>query len=171
MYSTDILENEHAPYYKTYISKSGSVSLIDGLQNSLVTAKSFYKTLPIDKLEYRYAEGKWTVKEIMQHIIDTERIFTYRALRFSRNDETALPGFEENDYAPVSKANNRTMTDILSEYQIVRQGTLSLFKSFDQDMLMRKGMASGSEMSVRAIGFVVLGHEAHHIQVIKERYL
>ena len=133
--------------------------------------EAFLNAIPKDKLEYRYAEGKWTVKEIIQHIIDTERIFAYRALRVARNDKTALPGFEENDYALTGNANARTLESLLAEYKAVRQATIALFNSFSDDMLKHIGTASNSPISARAIGFIIIGHEAHHCNVIKERYL
>jgi uncharacterized damage-inducible protein DinB len=125
----------------------------------------------MDKFDYRYAEGKWTIKEIIQHIIDTERIFSYRALRISRNDKTPLPGFEENDYVDNTDANKRGLQELLTELSAVRHATLLLFKSFSEEQLARIGIASENEISVRAIGFIIIGHQKHHQKVFEERYL
>jgi uncharacterized damage-inducible protein DinB len=125
----------------------------------------------MDKFDYRYAEGKWTIKDIIQHVIDTERIFAYRALRISRNDITPLPGFEENDYVENTKANERGIQDLLAEFSAVRYATLFLFKSFSEEQLKRIGTASGTAISVRAIGFIIIGHQKHHQNVFQERYL
>jgi CO dehydrogenase/acetyl-CoA synthase gamma subunit (corrinoid Fe-S protein) len=117
-----------------------------------------------------YAPGKWTVKDILQHIIDTERILAYRALRFARNDKTALNGFEENDFALNTTANKRTVDDLMSEWQTVRKTSKALFQSFDEEMLQRNGLASNNEISVLALGYVIIGHPIHHYQVLEERY-
>ncbi|EMQ95102.1 hypothetical protein D778_00099 [Xanthomarina gelatinilytica] len=171
LYVTDLPETEYVQFYANYIKLAGKKDLISGLTASFKETLSFFESIPNDKLEYRYQDGKWTVKDILQHIIDTERIFAYRALRFARQDETVLPGFEENQYAVTAHANKRTKEDLLEEYQTVRQATICLFKSFCKDMFLQIGKASGANMSVRAVGFVTIGHEKHHCQVIKSRYL
>ncbi|MEO8210661.1 MAG: DinB family protein [bacterium] len=118
-----------------------------------------------------YAPGKWTVKDILQHLIDTERIFNYRALRFARNDNTILPGFEQDDYAKVSNANKRSLDELLNELEAVRRASIILFESFDDEMLLREGICFDKNISVLAIGFVIAGHTLHHVNVIKEKYL
>ena len=125
----------------------------------------------MDKFDYRYADGKWTIKDIIQHIIDAERIFAYRALRFARSDTTALPSFDENTYVEEAQANKRSIQDLLTELLIVRQATLALFKTFSEEQLLKKGTASNNPMSVRALGFVIIGHQNHHQRVFLERYL
>lgn len=127
--------------------------------------------MPIEKQNYRYAEGKWTPKDILLHLVDAERIFAYRALRIARNDKTALPGFEENDYVIEAKAEERSMSSLLEEYSEVRKATISLFLNFGEEVLKRLGEASNCSVSVRAIGYIILGHEKHHVDVIFERYL
>ncbi|MFA9195618.1 DinB family protein [Flavobacterium sp. FBOR7N2.3] len=171
MKATDIPENEYSVFNATYIKASGDENLYEDLEISLHDFIRFVQDIPMDKFDYRYAEGKWTIKEIIQHIIDTERIFSYRALRISRNDKTPLPGFEENDYALNTNANDRHLQSLLTELSIVRQSTLSLFKSFSEEQLKRIGIASNHEISVRAIGFIIIGHQKHHQKVYKERYL
>jgi len=163
--------NEYADFYGTYIQALENVHLIEELEISIHELIRFVQNIPMDKFDYRYAEGKWTIKEILQHLIDCERIFSYRALRFSRNDKTPLPGFEENDYVKNTDAVNRSIQDLLTEMAVVRQATLSLFKSFSPEQLLLKGVASGNEISVRAIGFIITGHQKHHQRIFQERYL
>jgi len=145
--------------------------LLKHLKDNFIATKELILSLSQGKLNYRYAENKWTIKEVMVHIIDDERIYAYRALRFARNDKTELPGFEENDYAPASKAGKRKIKSILREYSALRKSTEQLFRSFDEDMMMRSGIASNNPMSVRALLYVILGHQKHHLGIIKERYL
>jgi uncharacterized damage-inducible protein DinB len=171
MTANDVSINEYNPFYQTYINKAQNVDLKRGLRQSFETVIEFLNTIPEDKLEYHYADGKWTIKEVIQHIIDAERIFAYRALRIARQDQTPLPGFEENDYVPASFANDRSRAELLSDYKAVREATISLFDSFTDAMLLQIGTASDSPISVRALGFITIGHENHHCQVIKERYL
>ena len=128
-------------------------------------------TLSKEQLFYRYEEGKWSVKDIFCHLIDCERIYNYRALCIARGDKTALPGFEENDYAKAANADARQLSDIIAEYKSVRTSSIELFKSFDDEILHRIGIANNSPRSVRAIGYSLAGHEIHHLNVIKERYL
>ncbi|WP_104733692.1 DinB family protein [Hanstruepera ponticola] len=167
----DLNTNEYHPYYKNYIDLAIGNELIGGLQASLNKTVTFLESIPDNKLEYRYADGKWTIKEIIQHLIDAEVVFAYRALRFARNDKTELPGFDENFYAEMSSANKKTKADLLSSYRALRLFTINLFNSFDSQTLQNIGTASNSKMSVRALGFVIIGHETHHCKVIKERYL
>lgn len=163
--------NEYSEYYGYYISLNASDNLILNLENQLQITYDFFKSIPVDKLEYQYEVGKWTPKDILQHIIDSERIFAYRALRFARFDTINLPGYEENDYADVANANNRTIEDLIEEYKIVKQATIHLFKSFSEKMLLNIGQANDAPASVRAIGYIISGHEIHHINIIKVRYL
>ncbi|MFK7782922.1 DinB family protein [Psychroserpens sp.] len=163
--------NEYIPYYQNYISKAGELDLIDGLKQNKNEILSFLESLSEDTYNYAYAEGKWTIKEVIQHIIDTERIFTFRALSFARKEKIALPGYEQDDYAITSYANRRTKQELLNEYKTLRIATVALFESFSNEMLLQIGNASNNEISVRAIGFILIGHENHHCQIIKERYL
>ena len=162
---------EYSDYFQYYINLNPTDDLIEGLENQLEITQNFFKNLPTEKLEYRYEVGKWTPKDILQHLIDTERVFSYRALRFARFDETALPGYEENHYAAHANANSRSMDDLLNEHKLVRFSTISLFKTFSEDMLKSIGTASNANNSVRSIGYVIAGHEIHHINIIQERYL
>ena len=163
--------SEYSEFNATYIKAAGNVDMIEELEISRHDFIRFVQNIPMDKFDYRYAEGKWTIKDIIQHIIDTERIFAYRALRISRNDKTPLPGFEENDYVDNTNANDRNLQGLLTEMAVVRQATLSLFKSFSEEQLKRTGTASNTSISVRAIAFIVIGHQKHHQRVFQERYL
>jgi uncharacterized damage-inducible protein DinB len=163
--------DEYAPHYETYISKVQTDDLIGALENGRSELISFIRSIPAEKLEYRYQEGKWTIKEIIIHLMDAERIFTYRVLRFSRNDRTALSGFDENEYVPESNASARSLQSLIDEYSALRQSTIELFRNITDEMSLRTGIANGKEISVRALGYVIPGHEIHHAGVIKERYL
>ncbi len=172
MKPSDLKPEEFAGHFATYINQvSSEYTLTEELEISVHRLIKFVQNIPLDKFDYRYAEGKWTIKDIIQHLIDAERIFAYRALRFARNDKTALPGFEENDYVDEAHANQRSIQDLLTELLIVRQATLSLFKSFSGEELLHIGTASNNPMSVRALGFVIIGHQNHHQRIFQERYL
>ena len=165
-------DDEYVPYVKRYIELLPDDGLIlDHLQTNLETTRAFLLSLPQDRLLYRYAEGKWTIKEIVQHLSDDERIYAYRALRFARNDFTELPGFEQNDYARFAGANERQLDDLLNELGTVRAATLSLYDGLGEETMRRKGIASGNVMSVRAIAYHIAGHELRHLNIIRERYL
>lgn len=171
MNSNQLPVNEYSKFNATYIKAIENIELFDELEISLHDFIKFVQNIPLDKFDYRYAEGKWTIKDIIQHIIDTERIFSYRALRISRNDKTPLPGFEENDYVENTDANTRSIQELLTEFSAVRHSNLLLFKSFSEDQLARMGIASENEISVRALGFLMIGHQKHHQKVFAERYL
>ena len=171
MLVSELNKDEYAPFFEGYIQGSSKGILVEELEISLHEFIRFVQNIPMDKFDFRYAEGKWTIKEIIQHIIDTERIFAYRALRISRNDKTALAGFNEDDYVDNTNANERNLQGLLTEMAVVRQATLSLFKSFSQEQLKRIGTASNHTISVRAIGFIMIGHQKHHQKIFEERYL
>jgi hypothetical protein len=122
-------------------------------------------------LSFRYAPGKWSVSEVLMHILDTERIFQYRALRLGRKDDTPLPGFDQDGYVPESCADGRTLKDLISEYRVIRESSLLLFKSLPSDRLLFKGNASGQDISLGALGFIMCGHQKHHRNILRERYL
>ena len=162
---------EYPAYFSTYLATVADENLIEELEISVHRLIKFVQNIPLDKFDYQYASGKWTIKDILQHLIDTERIFAYRALRFARNDKTSLPGFEEDDYAREANGSKRSIQDLLTEMAVVRQATLSLFKTFNEEQLVSIGTASNKQVSVRAIGFVIIGHQNHHQKVFEERYL
>jgi uncharacterized damage-inducible protein DinB len=163
--------DEYHPYYELYISKCPYNNINEGLGQSKEQFEAFLKSIPVHKQLFKYAPDKWTIKEVLVHIIDTERIFAYRALRIARQDFTALPGFDQDEYVLNSSANTRDFNDLISEYSSVRNATISLFNSFNEEDLRQKGTASNSPISVRALGFIFIGHQNHHKEIIEARYL
>lgn len=162
---------EYAPYTMMYIGlipDDGQV--LQHLADNLQTMIEFVRTFPAKNLINRWAEGEWTIKEILVHIIDDERIYCYRALRSARNDTTELPGFEQDDYVRYSGANERDLEDILAEYKAVRRATITFFNSLDDAALTRAGISDGKIMSVRAAAYHIAGHELHHLNSIRENY-
>ena len=115
--------------------------------------------------------GKWTIKEVLSHVIDTERIFTYRALTIARNDNTPLPGFDENAYIPFSNASGRSLMQLIHEYELVRRSSMALFESFTEEMLDRQGTANNMRLTPRILGWMLAGHDAHHADIVRNRYL
>lgn len=166
-----LLETEYAPFYARYIDLAPDLQIVDALQNSANEFTTFYKNLSDQQALFKYAPNKWTLKELLLHCIDTERIMACRALRFARNDKNELAGFEQDDYVLQSNANQRTIKSLLDEYVCVRKSTISLFEGFDSKFLKRYGVANGNLMSVRALGYVISGHELHHLEICKTRYL
>jgi uncharacterized damage-inducible protein DinB len=165
-------EGEYAPYTIMYIGLLPDDGLIlNHLRDNCRYTRELILSIPDDKLCYRYADGKWTIKEILLHIADDERIYAYRALRFARNDKTELPGFEQDEYTEYSGANERSIRSIVREFETVRRSTISLFAGLDDAALRRAGVANGNVMSVRAAAYHIAGHELHHINIIKARYL
>ena len=163
---------EYAPYVEQYLKLvPPDTSILDHLKKQAESTREFILSLPPERLTYRYAKGKWTIKEILIHVIDTERVFAYRALRFARNDQQNLAGFEQDDYVAASGVNERDVNSILDEYTSMRAATLSLFESLPEESLVRAGKANGSTLSVRAAVWDIAGHELHHLNIIKERYL
>lgn len=164
--------NEHVSYVLQYIDLLPNDGLIlEHLRENLDATSTFLRSMPAELLEYRYSPGKWTVKEIVQHLTDDERIYAYRALRFARGDATELPGFDQDAYTPETQANSRRLDDLLAEFSSVRAATLTLYAGLKDDVLIRTGVASGNVMSVRAIAYHIAGHELRHVNIIQERYL
>ncbi len=159
-------------YFQRYIDQvPEDGNLVKNLKDIHAETVALIKGLSEEKLLHRYAEGKWSIKEMLVHIADTERIFTYRALRFARADSTPLPGFEEDDYAPQSKADKRKIAAILKEMATIRAASLSFIESLDNKMLKRTGVASNNKMSVKTIVNLIYGHHKHHLNILRERYL
>ena len=161
----------YAAYYETYINKVPQNNVNEALKMNTDAFIDFLESLTEEKSDYAYAPGKWTLKEVLLHLSDAEHIFSYRALRIARNDQTPLSGFEENEYVPFSNASYRTLASIIDELKAVRASTQILFSSFDAEGLARLGTASNHPVGVLAIGFIIAGHTYHHMQIIKERYL
>ncbi len=162
-------KSEYNPYFDRYISAVGEQGAIPALRSS--DFLNLMVGLSDQEWNYRYAEGKWSIKEVLVHIMDTERIFAYRLLRISRNDATPLAGFEQDGYIENAEIESRTIASLLAEYKAVRDATLSLIDSLDVKALSRKGTASGSNVSARALVFMIAGHEIHHHKIVEEKYL
>ena len=157
-------------YFDTYMNQVEDIDLSEAFRQSIAAID----TLDLDKLhtigDRVYAPGKWTIRDIIQHITDCERVFAYRALRFARNDDTILPGFDENLFAEYAGANRLSLAEILAELRIVREGSRCLFESFDETALRRTGTMYKAELPVLAIGFTLIGHQIHHFRIMEERY-
>ena len=163
---------EYPAYAHIYIDLLPDDGLIlKHLEDNLESTRKFIASIPKARLLHRYAEGKWTIKEILGHIVDDERIYVYKALRFARNDSTELPGFDQDHYAEYSEANKQEIMDLLDEFTLVRRSTIAFFNSLDDAALMRAGVADGKRASVRALAYHIAGHELRHMNIIKERYL
>lgn len=165
------LEGEYAPYTIAYIGLVPDENILQHLSNNVKASRKQVESLSDEKLSTPCAEGEWTIKEILMHVIDTERIFAYRALRIGRGDTTSLPGFEQNDYVPTSQANQRTIEDILEEFEAVRTASISLFKNLPEEAYTRTALCSNNKTSVRALVYQIVGHELHHYKSIEENYL
>ena len=154
-----------------YINLVEEADLNDLLEQRIKTTGNVLASIPEATWTYRYAQGKWTIKELVQHLIDTERILAYRALCFARGESASLPGFDENAYAAVSTADRRTKQSLMEELNVVQTATACLFESFDEEQLERSGIANGSSNYVRALGYIIVGHVRHHINILNEKYL
>ncbi|MEX0721160.1 MAG: DinB family protein [Balneolaceae bacterium] len=163
--------SEYAHYYAHYVARVPKQPIIDTLNSQMHQAYTFINSIPGDKAFTSYKEGKWTIKQIVGHLIETERVFAYRALAFSRRDKNPLPGMDQDGYVKFANHNSRTLSDLANEYLAVRISSIHLFQSMTKEMLSLKGTASNVEFTVRSIPFIIAGHELHHIEVIKEKYL
>ncbi|HEY9047813.1 MAG TPA: DinB family protein [Ohtaekwangia sp.] len=160
-----------AAFYKGYVENVKDQDMLEALTQSNKLTVDLVRSIPESKGDFRYQPGKWSIKELLCHMIDVERIFAYRALRFARNDKTPLHGFEENDYAPEANAANRNLKDLADEQERLRATTVDLYKSFTPEMLQRTGTANKTELSVFNLGYIIAGHETHHRKILQERYL
>ena len=159
------------PYYKNYVKQVDNSDLLTALRVSGFRTQEVIHGIPENQGDHTYAPGKWTIKVLVAHIIDAERIFCYRALRFARKDKTVLSPFDENSYAPNANAGSRTLKKLADELHHVRMTSIDLFESFNEEMMSQKGMVGQNEVSVLALGFIITGHETHHRNILRERYL
>jgi DinB family protein len=162
---------EHHPYYSKYIALVPETDALLALESQMAEALELLRTIPESKGDHRYGPDKWTIKEVIGHLIDGERVFAYRALRFARADETPLPGFEENDYVPNGSFGRRTIADLAAEWALVRRANLAMFRGLEAAAWRRIGKANDSPVSVRALAYIIAGHGRHHIAILRERYL
>ena len=162
--------SEYDPFYSTYVDKVPDGEVLSILAESLEKTRSILRTCPEDREQYRYAPGKWSILELVGHMVDTERLFAYRALHFARADPSPLPGMDQGVWSGTSNASDRRLSALAEEFSAVRSATLSLFSSFDSEILMSTGIASGCRFSVRSLAYVIAGHEIHHRGVLEDRY-
>lgn len=165
------LDTEYAEFFKTYVDKTEGTDACQMLRQQLAANSQLYQSLSTEQWDYRYEPGKWSIKDVLLHIIDTERVFAYRALRISRGDKTALPGFDQNVFADHARAENRSIESLMSEYLAVRQSSILLFEHMTDEDSVRQGIASDAVVTPAALAFMIAGHEIHHIRILKERYL
>ena len=165
------LEGEYSPYYATYISKVPDGDVLETLTRQLDEMQKVLRSIPEDRGGFRYSPEKWSIREVIGHLIDSERIFAYRALRFARGDVNPLAGFDQDEYVRASGSDRRTIADLASELEYVRRGTIAMLGSFEEAAGERRGKANNNEISVRALAWVIAGHERHHLEILKERYL
>ena len=166
----DLQPGDYPEYYKTYIAHLPQEALLEILNTQKDKMNSFLEALGTKELRHSYAPGKWNVAQVIQHMIDTERIFQYRALRIARNDATPLAGYDQDAYVPVSSANERNAHSFLKEYNAVRQAGIFLFESFTAEMFQRKGISNDQPLSAGAAGFIIAGHEIHHLLLFQSNY-
>jgi uncharacterized damage-inducible protein DinB len=164
-------EGEFLPYYERYISLVQTGDVLSTLDTQMTETQSLLRALPASSSTYRYAPGKWSINEVIGHLIDSERIFAARALRFARNDPTPLPGFEQDDYVRNSKFDAYPGVELASELESVRRSTVFLFKHLEEPAWMRRGVANNAEVSVRALAYIIAVHELHHREILRNRYL
>jgi len=162
--------SEYAPYYARYISLVNADGILAALSDQAQETRALFSGFIDADEDYRYAPEKWSVKEVLGHVIDAERVFAYRALRIARNDRTPLPGFEQDDYVRNGGFAQQRLADLIEEFAWVRRSNLMLFRQFSPEAWMRVGIADEKEISVRAIAYIIAGHELHHRQVLKEKY-
>ena len=162
--------DEFLPYYARYIDLVPEGNLVDLLAEQQPDTLRMLRRVDDERGLYAYAPGKWTIKEVIGHLSDTERVFSYRALRFARGDAQPVAGFDENAYVPAGRFNERPIKDLIDEFQAIRAATVHVFRYLSEDELARRGIANGNPISVRALGYVVAGHERHHAKLLRERY-
>lgn len=162
---------EYADYYDIYVSLIDSDNILAVLNRQISDFSKLLSEIPEEKGVFRYAEGKWSINELVGHLIDTERIMAYRALRFSRNDKTDLEGFDQDPYIENSDFDGCKLSDLAQQFKVVRQSNIFMFEGLASEAWDRSGKASGSDISVRALAYIIAGHELHHVNILKERYL
>ena len=163
--------SEHLPYYAKYIDRVPDGDLLQTLRTQLADTLSLVRGLDESRGGHRYAPGKWTIREVLAHVIDAERIFAYRVLRIARGDATPLASFDENAYAENAEAESRTLADLAEELEHVRLGNVAMLRALSDEALARLGTASGGPVSARALAWIIAGHELHHVSLLRERYL
>jgi len=163
--------SEYDDFYADYIAEVPDGDVLEILAEQLASSGELFASIPRDKLDHRYAPGKWTIREVVGHVIDAERVFSYRALRFARGDKTSLPGMDQETFMEGVDFGRRPMESLIAEHRHLRSSNLALFGSFDEEVLARTGVASGCPFTVRALIYIIAGHERHHVEILEQRYL
>jgi uncharacterized damage-inducible protein DinB len=163
--------DEFAPYYGRYVTKVADGDLVATLKSQIGETLALLRAIPESRGGHRYADAKWSIRECIGHMSDTERVFAYRAMRFSRNDATALPGFDENAFVANASFDQRSLASLIAEFEAVRNATVALVDGLSPDEFQRRGTASDNPVSVRALAWIIAGHEIHHREILKDRYL
>jgi hypothetical protein len=164
------LESEYAPYYQNYVGQVTEQEILPVLRSELDALDVLLGRVTAERETYRYAEGKWSIREIVGHLIDGERVFGYRAFCIARGEQQDLPGFEQNDYIVSAPYDRIDLEDLLSEFRLVRLSNIAMFRTLDEEAWQRIGTANGNQVSVRALAFIMAGHVRHHMGVLRERY-
>jgi len=163
--------NELAPFQHTYLALVSDADLVSQLKERLNAIKEVWSKIPIEKHDYAYAPDKWNIKQMLGHMIDTERILAYRALCMARGEQQSLPGFDEDSYVNNAHFQNNNFTELLEEFELVRKSNIKMIEKFTEEDLLKKGIANGFENTVRGLVCVIIGHEMHHNNILNERYL
>lgn len=163
-------KDECGEYFRRYVNQAPDTNILEALANQKLEVINLLNTLNNEQSLYRYADQKWSVKEVIGHMLDTERVFAYRALCIARNEKAPLPSMDENDYAKYANFDERSLQNLHDEYKSQREATIAMFKGFNTDILKRKGIASEVEFTVNVFPFIIAGHERHHLNVLQERY-
>jgi hypothetical protein len=163
--------DEHVAYYGKYIARVPDGDLLELMRAQIEETAALLRGVPANRSDFAYGPGKWTVKQVVQHVSDVERVMGYRALRFARNDRTELPGFDENRWAENADVSGRSLNDLIEELEVIRSGTIHFAKHLSGEEQARRGKANGQEVSVRALIYIIAGHERHHVGLLRERYL
>ena len=164
-------DTEYAPYYSRYVSKVPEGDVVELLRAQLGETLALLRGIPEERAAHRYAEGKWSIKEVVGHMSDAERIFAYRALRFARGDDTPLASFDENAFVRRASFDHRTLASLASELEAVRHATIALYDTMTETEAVRTGIASEVQVTPRALAYIIAGHERHHVAILRERYL
>jgi hypothetical protein len=171
MLTTQPDSSEYGSYYEPYIAEFRDENILTILKTQRDSAQELFLTIPEDRSFHRYAPGKWSIKELTGHLIDTERVFVYRAFRFSRNDDTPLHGYDHDAYVAVANYDARPFADIVAEFVAGRHATLAFLSGLSDEMLLRRGMANNNSFTVRALAWIIAGHTEHHLSILKDKYL
>lgn len=162
--------DEYGEFYKDYITLADAPNVIQALIQQGQQIYAIIQKLTSDEADYRYETGKWTVKEVVGHLVDTERIMAYRALCISRGEQKSLPGYDQDEYVEQADFDNRSLQNLSTEYDALRNATISMFNSFNEKQILRKGTANNTTVSVRALAYIIAGHEKHHLNILEEKY-